>query len=202
MYVRVNKRAAHAWQHCPKYTRVCVRGACVRVRVRVPVGLVHVLRRDVAAAVHLGHGLGEAHHGLELAHRDAPRAARAARAAVTLPQHAVVLHQQLARLLHKWNILSKLVLLQANIFFDDSILMSIYMSQGHYERTWIGEEWYILHLFLLVRKQSLERKQNLSGAREPRLRIKICKSHKAMFLMGFTLHVAYYYITMRHHKYG
>lgn len=70
------------------------------------------------------------------------------------------------------------------------------MSQGHYERTWIGEEWYTLHLFLLVRKH------NLSGEREHRLRIKICKSHKAMFLMGFALHVAYYYITMRHHKYG
>lgn len=154
MYVRVNKRAAHAWQHCPKYTRVCVRGAWVRVRVRVPVGLVHVLRRDVAAAVHLGHGLGEAHHGLELAHRDAPRAARAASATVTLPQHAVVLHQQLACLLNKRNTLSKLVLLQRF-----SILMSIYMLCRR-DITNVHEmvmNIYTLHLFLLVRKQSHSR---------------------------------------------
>lgn len=159
MYVRVNKRAAHAWQHCPKYTRVCVRGACVRVRVRVPVGLVHVLRRDVAAAVHLGHGLGEAHHGLELAHRDAPRAARAARATVTLPQHAVVLHQQLACLLHSETLFQNLFYYKQTFFLRFSILMSIYMLCRR-DITNVHEmvmNIYTLHLFLLVRKQSHSR---------------------------------------------
>lgn len=50
----------------------------------VPVSFMHVLRRHVSAAVHLGHGLSQPHHGLQLSDGDAPGSATTCTTTVTL----------------------------------------------------------------------------------------------------------------------